>query len=949
MSIDADVPFVRVKCSKTHFFESLIADQMHDFLLHVGPDERASSMATVFELLDKVEDTKRTDVERLVRIWQTTVDPKRSSRFKRILRICSNQFSRQPTASQTSAELIVTGPQLETAASSTTPLDVEEEEEEAADEGKFHEHGTHIADFVPISKMVDRMIVPRRTAGCQMFDAPLFTYVRPLDADEFDCYISRLRDFNERTTPDRIDPRISIVVDATKNRDITLMSNLSLRLKKRTQAKASWTAQAMFQSILPNMFDQAGSDSHVTEQRNMNFFGIHRPEESCEFEIIVDPDRKPVPSANQSSRLIVHPLSGNRLMSFELIRLPNVFEVMYHCTDEARQVMHVGADTVPIDASSDRTMHHATFGDHIVHNERVPHKKLLDELDRMMHEEAFRDRTVHVESERHKDLFKMFFDGVDGKKPLKTTFVLYDRFGYRLEDEGYNMYGALAPVIKVKRLIHTLTSMYNELQHRWRETCDASRLYPTIVDHMLAWIHLNQQTPFNMLFLSAFAPRYAEVNETPTHKKSRRRAGHRARDEVGDDVASNDMEHKMPKASADFMYAVCVGDTPAKTFYTTIRALLIKWSVMVRFLDSSTGPIDMQSFGYIYALLHPHEQALCSRLTLFGEEDAPIEFDDTLLHLNRFFVRDGSGPSVAKVGDTLLEIYAQRRHSECKAKLTGTLQQMTLTTTVNGKKQSIKVVCKGGADVTLTPDEYDRLFASGYVTYDHSQLKALQGFDQDAFQKTVLGAMLLKTLCDLSMTTWCAYRNQHPSSREKHLLLTFDRLSASIATLFAEMEHYILFQSVEAHRKTICVHPNSGAFASEITRRCFLSKSQNKFPHVLEYGTDSIEWRTMRALVELVPTSRPRFDYVPPPLSPADDADVLDDNYELDDDNFFMSDLDYNEQKGVLALARLKRPVHHARPDDVRRATSASFGGRIAGGSTRCSPRSRTRTLRRGV
>jgi hypothetical protein len=943
IDVDAGMSFVRVKCSKTHFFESLIADQMHDFLLHVGPDERASSMATVFEVLDKFEDTKCTDVERLVRIWQTTVDPKRSSRFKRILRICSNQFSRPPTASQTSAEFIVTSPQLAPAASSTPPSEVDEAVGEASDKGKFHEYGTRIADFVPISKMVDRMIAPRRTSGCKMFDAPLFTYVRPLDADEFDCYISRLRDFNEHTTPDRIDPLISIVVDATKNRDITLMSNLSLRLKTRAKEKARWTAQAMFQSILPNMFDQAGSDSHVTEQRNMNFFGIHRPEVSCEFEIIVDPDRKPVPSsANQSSRHIVHPLSGHRLMSFELIRLPNVFEVMYHCTDKAMQFSYVGQEKLSIDASSGRTMHHAIFGDHIVRDESAQCKKLLDDLDRTMHEEAFRDRAAHVESEEQKALFKMFFDGVAGKKPFKTNFVLYDRFGYRLDDDGYSLYGALSPVIKVKRLIHTLTSMYNELQHRWLETCNESRLYPTIVDHMLAWIYLHERTEFNMQFLSAFAPRYAGVGLSPT-PKSRRRADRRAREE---DVLANEMEYEMPKASADFMYAVCVGETPAKTFHMTIRALLIKWSVMVGFLDSSTGPMDMQSFGYIYALLHPHELAVCSHLTLFGENDTPIDFDETLRHLNRFFVRDGSGPSVAKVGDTLLEIYAERRHNECNATLTGTSEPIKKT--VQSKKQSIDVKWKDST-YKLTPDEYDRLFESGYVTYDHSLVKTVQGFDKNAFHKIVLGAMLLKTLCDLSITTWCAYRNQHKSSREKHLLLTFDRLSASIATLFAEMEHYILFQSVDAHRKTICVHPNSGAFASEIKRRCFEFKSENKFSHVLEYGKDSIEWSTMKTLVELVPTPRPQFAYVPPSFPASDDADVLDDNYKLDDDHFFMSDLDYNEQQGVRTLASFQLPVDDARPDELRRSTSASFGGRIACGSTRRSPRSRTCALRRGL
>ncbi len=48
MSIDVDdgMSFVRVKCSKTHFFESLIADQMHDFLLHVGVTRRLTEADT---------------------------------------------------------------------------------------------------------------------------------------------------------------------------------------------------------------------------------------------------------------------------------------------------------------------------------------------------------------------------------------------------------------------------------------------------------------------------------------------------------------------------------------------------------------------------------------------------------------------------------------------------------------------------------------------------------------------------------------------------------------------------------------------------------------------------------------------------------------------------------------------------------------------------------------
>jgi hypothetical protein len=95
--------------------------------------------------------------------------------------------------------------------------------------------------------------------------------------------------------------------------------------------------------------------------------------------------------------------------------------------------------------------------------------------------------------------------------------------------------------------------------------------------------------------------------------------------------------------------------------------------------------------------------------------------------------------------------------------------------------------------------------------------------------------MLLKTLCDLSMTTWCAHKNQNHWFRDKYLFLTFDRIAASTATLFVEMEHYILFQSVEARRRTLCIHPDSGAFSHDL-ENCFVDKSRIRPPHKLTYG-----------------------------------------------------------------------------------------------------------------
>jgi hypothetical protein len=117
----------------------------------------------------------------------------------------------------------------------------------------------------------------------------------------------------------------------------------------------------------------------------------------------------------------------------------------------------------------------------------------------------------------------------------------------------------------------------------------------------------------------------------------------------------------MPTIPADFMYAVCKGSTPTETFRWTFQALLIKWSVLIDFLQPSTGPLDMRSFGYVYALLHPHEQAICTELTLFGDKDLPNQFQPTLALLNGYFVRDGRGPSVSHLGDVLLELRGDLR------------------------------------------------------------------------------------------------------------------------------------------------------------------------------------------------------------------------------------------------------------------------------------------------
>ena len=833
---------VRVKCSKTHFFEALIADQMHDFLLHTGVDERASAMASVVGLLDKLH-RPQTDVEHLVWLWQTTLDPTRTSRFKRVVSLCSNQFRRPPSASQHSAELVVT----------SSPQDAT---------AQAYEHGTRIADFVPLSKLVDRPDAPVPTDACAMFDAPLFTYVRPLTANEFDCFISRLRDYNIRTH-NGIDPHITIVVDATKNRDITLMSNLSMRLQRRPDAKDKWEAQAIFQTILPNMFDQAGADSHTTEQRDMNFFGIHRPESSCEFEIVADPLREP-PASDKRTHRLNQPLSGHRIMTFQLRRLPNVFEAMYYYS---------------VDRDASQPLSQPL-------SER--YHGLVGTLDRKMHDAAFPGPALPAARASWLTLHHAFFRGTQGGRARKTDYVLFQRFGHCVRDEGYDLYEALSPVIKVQRLVKILASIYDEIQRRWVETCHLSQKFPTIVDYMLAWFRaVRAKCAFHQAFIAEFAPSYASI-QTPQPPPVP------AEGPVRSDV-------KMPTIQADFMYAVCKGSTPTETFRWTFQALLIKWSVLIDFLQPSTGPLDMRSFGYVYALLHPHEQAICTELTLFGDRDSPNTFKPTLEVLNGYFMRDGRGPSVSHLGDVLLEIYASTRHSKCDARLTGTDEPMSIATTA----QMVEVVWNGRDPVRLSHAEFARLFATGYVTYRPSTDTATQQFDKSDFYRTVLCAMLLKTLCDLSMTTWCAYRNQHPRSHDKHMLLTFDRLSASISTLFVDMEHYILFQSVEAHKKTICVHPSNGAFAAESTLDCFKDASKILTGHQLTFGQDSIEWQTMRNLLDLVPFRRPQL---PPPVDDVSDDvsdDVVDDV--VDRSQYVISDLDYADLRAIDTLYQLRK------------------------------------------
>ena len=937
------VPIVQVKCSKQHFFEALIADQMHDFLLHTGADERASSIATVFEVFETIEDKPSAELEKLVRLWRETIDPKNPRQFKCILDFCSSR------ALQQNAELIVAG------------------RHHGQGDAATFEHGTHVSEFVPISQVVDREDTIDKTsdatAKCKMFDAPLSSYVRPLDANEFDCFISLLREYNIMKHGTDADPLITIVVDATKNRDVTLMSNLALRLKKRDDSKEKWLVQAMFQTTLPNMFDQAGSDTHVTEQRNMNFLGIHRPESSCEFEINVDPKRSPFPKSG-TDRHVVQQLSGSRLMKFKLSRLPNVFEVMYHYTQDLESLDSLDS----LDELQPSDYHELiTRCDQKMYDERIAktsefYRTLITLFDQKMHDELFKGKSQYEHTAAHKALIKSFFTGSHSERPEKNKFLLYERFGSSstVGDEGYIIYDALSPVLKVKRLIKTMASIYQEIQHRWSETCNLS--FPTIVDHMLAWLRAKDanQTPFEAAFIAAYDPNNVKsgtsLEATPSPPADTQVRDKRSRVkklDVEKTVASAvaPKSNVFYKAPADFMFSVCIGDTPTRTFQLTIRSLLIKWSVLLDFLNHSTGPLDMKSFGYVYSLLHPHEQAICSELTLFGNCDQEILFEQSLKWINQFFTRDWSGPSVANIGNTLLEIYAKTRHEKCTAHLTGTEETMVIVS--NKSNTVVKLTPTPEVEYKLDNVEFEKLFAAGYITYDHKSTKPNQSFDKKNFYKTVLCAMLLKTLCDLSMTTWCAYRNQNRASNDKHILLTFDRISASISTLFAEMEHYILFQSVESHKKTICVHPKNCAFTMKRTLDCFQNPETIKKGHELIYGNDSIEYATFQTLLKCLPARpSPESRGVHTACGSVDEhareevvVSTEEDESTLVGQNLFtISDAD-----AAHLLARIKSKDGGLSQRETRKGGAARDGWKLPTHSTTCNAKGRSRQNRSHV
>jgi len=899
---------VVVKCSKTHFFEALIADQMHDFLLHT--DERASSMTTVFEMLRKL-DAKKTsvvtsDVEMLVRIWQSQLDKSNKGLFMRITNLCSNNENRLATASQHVAELVVSSPV--TGPRTTRP---DPASQDAAD-SKPYEYGTHVSDFVPISQMVDALkeetphqVRSGPSSDCRMFDAPLSTYVRSLSADEFDCFISRLREYNKEMTT--IDPRISVVVDATKNRDITLMSNLSMRLLKRKDAKAKWQSQVLFQTILPNMFDQASSDSHVSVQRNMNFRGIRDPEESCAFEICID---RSLTAPPENGRNAATPLSGDRLMKFRLLRMPNVFEYMYRYAEN------------PLKTRGDGDLDYTGT-------------KGLEALKRTFDDQMLDASTFTKSASSLKNLFVPFFTKPHDKpRSPKEEYMLFDRFGYYGNDIGFEMYDNLAPIIKLSRIVATLKSIYNEIQHRWSETCSDSLMFPTIVDYMMSWFHMNdiganrsasrrQLSAFEKRFLTEFGTCYGSPSIV---KKAKRKVRDQSPEQEHEDAV------KMPKVPADFMYSVSVDESPTMTFELTVRTLLIKWSVLVNFLHYTTGPLDMDTFGYIYALLHPHETAICTNLTLFGKDDEAKTFDGAFGFFNQVFLRDGSGPSVANIGTTLVEYFTmcftKKNGCELKAMVTGANHDMTISITsttsrntgAKGKKTEKGVKGDSTTTTMMTCDEFDSLFESGYLILQADE-KRLSCPDEDACYNAVLGAMLQKTLGDLSMTTWCAFRNQNRESRDKHILLTFDRLSASIATLFKDMEHYVLFQSVDSHKKTICVHPKNGAFESATTD-CFNDPGKILPYHEVIYQKGSFEWHTLNALfesaeherglrelcvsaVDLPSTNAAESDAAESDVAesdvahtdaalPVEDATVV---YDINDKTFFISKDDYEVSK----------------------------------------------------
>jgi hypothetical protein len=195
-----------------------------------------------------------------------------------------------------------------------------------------------------------------------------------------------------------------------------------------------------------------------------------------------------------------------------------------------------------------------------------------------------------------------------------------------------------------------------------------------------------------------------------------------------------------------------------------------------------------------------------------------IDFSEQMTHVSSYLSNlINFGPSVRNVGTFLEEIrYFFLDEFACTASINHLFEEEDWVHIEKSRGEDVfKIKIKRtkhsvlAEEYTLSRTEMLYLFTQGYISALEfaDRPGSEQSFDEgdDAFRSHLVAhpllskyffvGMMSKTLCDLSISSYCAANNYDPTNTEKYyIFLTFDRLAACISTMLYGMKPLTFLQ-----------------------------------------------------------------------------------------------------------------------------------------------------------
>ena len=766
-----------VHSSRTNFLTALVADQIHDFL--------AKTDRSIL-----IQQSGINSVERLVYVWKKVgIDlsyrhqGRRYDKYDQIVELArgreggdrNNQRIALDIITQLKAQTDISPIQDFTALSI---LISQKLTEFRGDLGKISSLITTEA-----SEQQKTPPVGNLSSDCSPFRSSSDLIVRTLLPEEFNCYKSMLVEHAKLQENPQDIKSINIVVDATRERDTTLTNTLiaesapnELCRKYRRSRCHLDSVETKIEKILPNDFDKAKEDSLIPFQRNLANKFVHSIDHTCDF-VLRECNKKGV------SR------PGRDMMNWNLVRLPNALQVLFNLS-------------------------------------QFPLGILSDPLEQAADQDSLLSYLYHsVEGEDPK-FTRIFWDSL--REASKDELLDYQVVSKSGEPFWCNQIIEGGDIETRRAQLHGLVDLLPHLEgatefHQEFKLADKSELAKIgdgciFYREQVSILHKLQYLKNDLKTLLERIKRYFKAHCNYGWKE----IFNEHREWMINIVAS--LEGKIPGPSfrllrgfvedlrllgQDSYYTFMVEGEEDITTTGTFTQLATQWWFFLWFLH------DRYNFKTNIFENLVVQRVVCKDLLIHK-----TNFSEEMVHVSCYLSNQAEfGPSVKNVGNFLEEIrYLFLDEFECTASING-LQRLDDWVTISRERGSeiYKIIIQG-SEYELPQIAIIYLFMQGYIdkfdftdsyTLTNGEEQGFEGTDEEFYDslrdsesrlaRYYFLAMMSKTLCDLSISSWCASENQsrrNPDTR--NLFLTFDGIAACISSMLYGMKSFTLLQRDKA-------------------------------------------------------------------------------------------------------------------------------------------------------